>query len=162
MVLVIGAPDARVTVIGCAFGLGSGLALALYITSADRTAAGVNPYAATAWIQLGALIAITPIVVWRDHDAFESGLPWWTVVIGVASGLAALLFIMAVHRVTPTIASISGMVEPIATAVLAVVLLDDELSARQIAGGGLILMAVLTVSRAPREEMPGQSAPRLA
>jgi drug/metabolite transporter (DMT)-like permease len=149
MVLVIGAPDSRVTVVGCAFGLGAGLALALYITSADRTASGVNPFAATAWIQLGALVAITPIVIWRDHDGFAAGLPWWTIVIGVASGLAALLFIMAVQRVTPTIASISSMVEPVATAALAVVLLDDQLSARQIAGGVLILVAVLTVSRAP-------------
>jgi len=148
--LVVGGTDATVTTAGLAFGLGSGLALALYITVADRTTQGITPFAATAWIQLGAAIAIAPVVVLRDGSLGGSTFPWWSVVIGVASGTAALLFIMAVHRVTPTIASVSSTVEPISTAILATVFLDDSLTGRQLLGGLLIISAVLTVSRRPR------------
>lgn len=147
--LVIGGTGGSVTTAGLAFGLGSGLALALYITAADRTSKGMTPLAATAWIQLGAAVAITPVVLSRG--GFGGGdTPWWSIWIGVASGTAALLFIMAVSRVTPTIASVSSTVEPICTAILATLFLDDSLSGRQLLGGVLIVSAVLTVSRRPR------------
>lgn len=157
MTLVIGVPgEGDGSLAGYAFGLGSGLALALYITAADRTAAGVNAFAATAWIQLGALLAITPIVLVRDSDPLASGVPWWTAVIGLASGTAALLFIMAVQRVTPTVASISSTIEPISTAILAAVLLDDVLTPIQLVGGVFIVSAVVAISRPSRPRRAGE------
>jgi drug/metabolite transporter (DMT)-like permease len=148
LTLVIGSPGDDVNTVGVLFGIGSGIALAVYISVADRVTVGVPPLAATAWIQFGAAVSLVPVVALVARtDNGPREFHWWVVFIGAASGAAACLFIVAIKHVTPTIASITSTVEPIATAALAMAFLGDSLGMVQLCGGVLIVLAVVAVSR---------------
>jgi drug/metabolite transporter (DMT)-like permease len=155
LVLVIWSPHGNADAVGLALGVGAGAMLAVYITVADRTTRAATPLTSTAWIQVGAATGAVPLAFAADGPSgLFRQLPWWAVFIGVASGAAALLFIVSIHHVTPTIASIASTVEPLSTAALAVVFLGDRLTGAQLCGGALILAAVLAVSH------PDRDAPR--
>jgi drug/metabolite transporter (DMT)-like permease len=61
---------------------------------------------------------------------------------------AVALFFAGLRRVGPTAASILSTLEPVVTVVLAFVVFSESLGPAQVAGGGLVLLAVLAV-RAP-------------
>jgi drug/metabolite transporter (DMT)-like permease len=69
--------------------------------------------------------------------------------IALVSTVAAItLFFAGVARVGPTRASTLSTVEPAFTVVLAAALLDERVSTLQLAGGMLILAAVVLLARA--------------
>ena len=59
------------------------------------------------------------------------------------------LFFAGLRRVGPTAASILSTLEPVVTVVLAFAVFGESLGPAQLAGGALVLLAVLAV-RAPR------------
>jgi drug/metabolite transporter (DMT)-like permease len=146
--LIVGLPAGQVTLAGCLFGLGAGLGLAIYIVLASRVAAGVDTLTATSWLQLGATIVFLPVLATLSWSSPRLSGAGWEVVVGLASGLAATLFLAGVQRLTPTVASIASTAEPISTAALAAVLLGVTLTGIQLAGGLLIVMALLIISLA--------------
>jgi drug/metabolite transporter (DMT)-like permease len=146
IVLIVGLPAGRASPIGCLLGLGSGLALATYIVLMSRAAAGIAPLTATSWLQLGATIAITPIVLSQTGPISHPGGMGWMATVGVAAGLAAALFLASVQRLTPTVASIASTIEPISTAALSALFLGVTLTGLQLVGGVLIVAALLTIS----------------
>ena len=146
--LIVGLPSGQVTLTGCLFGLGAGLSLAVYIVLASRAARGVATLTATAWLQLGAAIAILPVLLTLTGSSPRLGGAGWVVVVGLASGLAATLFLGGVQRLTPTVASIASTIEPISTAALAAAILGVTVTGVQLAGGLLIVAALLIISLA--------------
>jgi drug/metabolite transporter (DMT)-like permease len=153
LVLVIWSPGGEVDALGLLLGVASGTALALYITVADRTTRAAPPLTSTAWVQVGAAVGAVPLVLAVDGPSgLLRNVPWWVVFVGLASGAAALLFIFAIQHVTPTLASIASTVEPVSTAVLAVIFLGDRLTLTQVCGGVLILAAVVVISQPDRTE----------
>ena len=146
--LIVGLPSGQVTLTGCLFGLGAGLALAVYIVLASRAARGVATLTASAWLQLGATIAILPVLLTLSGSSPRLGGAGWVVVVGLASGLAATLFLGGVQRLTPTVASIASTIEPVSTAALAAAILGVTLTVIQLAGGLLIVAALLIISLA--------------
>lgn len=145
-ILIVGLPTGQVTLAGCLFGLGAGLGLAIYIVLASRVAAGVDTLTATSWLQLGATIVFLPVLLTLSGSSPHMGGAGWVMVVGLASGLAATLFLGGVQRLTPTIASIASTIEPISTAVLAAMVLGVTLTGVQLAGGLLIVTALLIIS----------------
>jgi drug/metabolite transporter (DMT)-like permease len=73
------------------------------------------------------------------------------VVVGIAlfpTMVAISLFMAGLPRVGAARAALMSTVEPVITVVLAVVLLGDRLSAIQVVGGVLVLLAVIIVQAA--------------
>lgn len=71
-------------------------------------------------------------------------------------GAITLLF-AGLRRVGPTAASILSTLEPVVTVVLAFVVFGDSLGPAQLAGGALVLLAVLAM-RAPQPNL-GRETP---
>jgi drug/metabolite transporter (DMT)-like permease len=145
-ILIVGLPSGRATLAGCLLGLGSGLSLATYIILASRVARGVATLTAAAWLQFGATIAAIPVLLTLTGSTPHLGGAGWVVVVGLAAGVAAALFLGGIQRLTPTVASIASTIEPISTAALAAVLLGVTLTGVQLAGGLLIVAALAIIS----------------
>jgi drug/metabolite transporter (DMT)-like permease len=76
----------------------------------------------------------------------------WLAVAGIAlvSTVAAItLFFAGLERIGPTQASTLSTVEPLFTVLLAAVVLGETIAPLQLAGGALILAAVILLARAP-------------
>lgn len=66
--------------------------------------------------------------------------------VGLSASGATALFLASVQRVTPTTASTACTVEPVSTALLSAAVLGITLTARQLGGGLLILIAVVVIA----------------
>ena len=91
----------------------------------------------------------------------------WLVAVALVSTVGAIiLFFAGLARVGPSVASILSVLEPVVTIGLAAVIFGESLSRAQLAGGALVLAAVVVVqwpARRPLGEhivvtstMPGQ------
>jgi drug/metabolite transporter (DMT)-like permease len=64
----------------------------------------------------------------------------------VSTALPILLFMRLIRRAGPTRASMVGYLQPVWTAVLAVLFLNESIGLRELAGGGVVLAGVALVS----------------
>lgn len=144
VVLIVGLPTGRATVIGFACGLGAGLSLAIYIVLASAAARGIRPLTAVTWIQLGAAIAYLPGLAVGSRTG--TGAVGWLLPVGLCAGAATALFLISMQRLGPTTASTASTIEPISTAVLSAVALGVTLTPVQAYGGLLIVAALVLIS----------------
>lgn len=144
VLLIVGLPASRVTVVGFACGLGAGLSLAIYIVLASAASRGIRPLTAVTWIQLGAAIAYLPGLAVAGRTGMDAA--GWLLPVGLAAGVATALFLTSVHRLGATTASIAATIEPISTAGLSAAVLGVTLTATQAYGGLLILAALVLIS----------------
>ena len=71
----------------------------------------------------------------------------WLACIALVSTVGAIsLFFAGLRRVGPTTASILATVEPVVTVVLAFLAFGETMGPMQLAGGALVLSAVLTLN----------------
>jgi drug/metabolite transporter (DMT)-like permease len=84
----------------------------------------------------------------------------WLACLAVVSTVASIsLFFAGLRRVGPTTASILATVEPLVTVVLAFLAFGETLAPAQLAGGALVLAAVLVLNvRLRRRRTPGCAA----
>jgi drug/metabolite transporter (DMT)-like permease len=98
---------------------------------------------ASAAIVSGGLVTI-------QGPAFPTTFSGWTSVSAVAiisTVLAIITFLAGLERVGPTNASILSTIEPITTVILAMLVLDEAITPLRIAGGMMILFAVIVLAR---------------
>jgi drug/metabolite transporter (DMT)-like permease len=86
----------------------------------------------------------------------------WAAVAGiviVATVIPVVTFLAGLKRIGPTDASLLSTLEPFVTVLLAALLLNETLQPITLLGGGLILAAVLLLTRSPlrREGLPDES-----
>jgi drug/metabolite transporter (DMT)-like permease len=122
-----------------------------YILIGERVMSSVPAVAASAVIMSGAALAFC-LLASLNH---ELGLPrnanGWAVTVGIAlfpTMLAISLFMAGLPRVGAARAALLSTVEPVITVLLAVVILGDRLSAVQVIGGALVILAVIIVQAA--------------
>ena len=108
-------------------------------------------------ILAGAFVGYLPLALLGDGAAVLlaplSAPALWPVVLWaglMAAALPALLFLHGVRAIGPTRTSIVALVEPVAGALLAAVLLAETLGPAQIAGGVLVLVAAVLLQRGGR------------
>ena len=148
---------------GVALGFGSALVYSIYILYGTIVMRSVAPLHATAGI------AAVASVVLLVAGAATGGLrgvtgSGWLVVLGTAlipTVLAATAFLAGLRVVGPTVASALSTLEPVSTAVLAMLVLGETLSALRWLGGGLTLVAagLLAASTAAVGRARGDVAP---
>jgi drug/metabolite transporter (DMT)-like permease len=172
LVLVLaGAGTGTLDPMGMALGFAAAVVYAAYILSSEGVAGRLGPLVTSALVCTGAAVAlILGSAVAGELRPGELSLPGvgWLTGIAVVSTVGAIgLFFAGLSRVGPTRASILSTAEPVTTVALAFLVFGEALSAVQLAGGGLVVGAVLVLSApAPtgrREELrvPGDRAPAL-
>jgi len=135
---------------GLALGLVSALTFALLVVRNRRFVAARSATCIAMWQNLVAAVCLLPIV------ALAHGMAAWPrrsdiaslLVLGVAcTGLAHMLFIASMRRVSAHSASVVASLEPVYGIALAAWLLGEMPNGRTIAGGVLIVAAALIASQ---------------
>lgn len=83
-----------------------------------------------------------------------AGFGWLTGIAVVSTVGAISLFFAGLQRVGPTTASILSTAEPVTTVLLAFLVFGESLGPVQLAGGALVLLAVLAVRAPARIALP--------
>jgi len=151
--------ELRAEPLGIALAVGSALAYAGVVLGSDAYAGSIAPLPLSVLLATGAALALlvtaAPLGAGTPGDA--SG---WLLVAAIAVlvgviGTTALL--AGVAMIGPSLASILLTLEPLVALLLAWIALGEHLSALQLTGGALILVAALVAHRAAAEPMPGAS-----
>ena len=163
LVLILGTVGAsNVNGGGVALGLGAAFTYSAYILISDAVARRVPAPILATLVCTGAAVSLTVgSALTGQLRLGEVTLPgWgWLACIAIVSTVAAItLFFAGLTRVGPTSASILSTFEPVVTVVLAAAVLAERLAPIQLAGGALVLTAVLVLRVGSRHRAAHESA----
>lgn len=138
--------------LGIALGVAAAVIYALYIVVGTRLGARVSPLALSAIIATSAAVVFVAVALMHGPRWPATAIGWLAVVAIalVSTVLAISLFFAGLARIGATQASTLSTIEPVVTIALAAAILDERIALAQLAGGALILGAVLLLARAPR------------
>jgi drug/metabolite transporter (DMT)-like permease len=122
-----------------------------YILIGERVMSSSPAVASSAVIMSGAAVAFCILAALQHELVLPQNPSGWAVAVGIAffpTMLAISLFLAGLPRIGAARAALLSTWEPVVTVTLAVVLLGDRLSAVQVAGGILVLLAVIEVQAA--------------
>jgi len=137
-----------VTPLGAAAGLLSAVSYAMFIFGFKYAAPHGSPQA----ILVIAFTVLLIVLVWpssTEQTASVLTTSSWPlfVALGVfGAGLSFILYIVGLNRTTPTVASVTAMIEPVTAALFGIVFLQESLQASQVFGMALILVTVTALS----------------
>jgi len=166
LVLVLaGAAAGALDPLGTALGLGAAVVYSTYILVSTGISERVGPLALSTLVCTGAACSLTlgALVSGDLHPGAVSapGLASLGGLAVVSTVTAVCLFFAGLRRVGPTAASILSTLEPVVAVALAFAVFGESLGPAQLAGGALVLLAVLAV-RAPRRRPRRAGATRTA
>ena len=115
----------------------------------EGIAGRVRPLVLAALVASGAAVVLTAgsalLGELRPGELTAAGWGWLACLAAISTVAAISLFFAGLKRVGPTTASILATVEPLVTVVLAFLVFGERLGAVQLAGGALVLVAVLVL-----------------
>lgn len=135
--------------LGIALGLAAALIYSIYILVGNRVLKEEDPLAAAAVVMLAAA-GVFGLVVLVDTPRFPASAAAWVAVLAIAliSTVVAMVgFFAGVKRLGAADAATLSTLEPVVTFVLAAIFLDEPVSAAQMAGGAIVLGAVIALAR---------------
>ncbi|MFI6482636.1 EamA family transporter [Nonomuraea sp. NPDC050663] len=158
----------RLDALGVVLGLAAGACCAAYFLLSDSIGDGVSPLGLVAWGMLGAAVLLVPLaqpwnIPWEAFGASATiggntlpvvGAYLWMIV--VATAVAYVLGVNAVRRLSAAIGATVATLEVIFGAIVAWLLLGEDLGPFQIGGGlavlaGALLAQLSTARSAVRE-----------
>jgi len=135
--------------LGIILSLGAAFIYSFYILVGSKiTKQGTAIQSSTVIITSAAIVYSGIIAI--KGPAFPTTLLGWASVSAVAlisTVLAIVTFLAGLERVGPTNASILSTIEPVTTVILAMLVLDEVITPLRIAGGMMILFAVIILAR---------------
>ena len=136
------------SLLGPLFALLAAMSLAVYLLVAQVVAAGVAPSVAATWVSLGAGAAFGTAALatgdWLEPAALDEAAA-----LGVATSVAFVLLYRAIALIGSARTAVASMLEPVATIVLAAVLLDEAITVRVALGAVLVIAALPILATAP-------------
>lgn len=135
--------------IGLIFGLCSALFYSVYILLSSHWLKGVDAFASTFWIQLGAGLTLLLVGFKTPGRVVEVLAVSWPLILTIAfvcSVLAMSLFLSGLLKVKNWEASLLSMAEPITGVAVGILFLNETLSGAQWLGVGLVFAALTLVS----------------
>jgi drug/metabolite transporter (DMT)-like permease len=137
--------------LGIALGLAAAAIYAVYIIVGTRLTARIEPLALSGVVATAAALVFVVAAAANGPKLPQSPAGWLAIAgIALVSTVAAItLFFAGLARVGPTRASTLSTIEPVFTVLLAAALLGERIAPIQLAGGLLILAAVVLLARAP-------------
>ena len=130
---------------------GSALAYAMYLVGSGELVARVGAVRLTAYASsVACVLCLLQFVLLRPLDALA--LPWQVYALSLVNGtlctvLPVLAVMMAVARIGSTLAAQVGMIGPVSTIVLSLLLLGEPMGPWQVAGTVLVMAGVFMVSQ---------------
>jgi drug/metabolite transporter (DMT)-like permease len=161
VLVAAGAGTGKLDPLGAALGLGAAVVYTTYILSSQAVAGRVQPQLLAAFVCTGAIAPLTIgsslLGELRPGDVTVAGWGWLLGIAAVSTVAAIGMFFAGLRRAGPTTASILATVEPVVTVLLAFLVFGETLAGLQLAGGALVLAAVLALNvrlRAARSLRP--------
>ena len=147
--VLAGAGTGALDALGVGLGIVTALVYTVYILASERISQRVAAPALATLVCTGAAVTLTAAGLalgdLRPGAVSPAGWGWLACLALVSTVAAVALFFAGLRRVGPTTASILSTVEPLVTVVLAAAVLGDVLAPAQLAGGVLIVGAVLVL-----------------
>jgi drug/metabolite transporter (DMT)-like permease len=163
--VLAGAGTGALEGLGVALGLGAACVYSTYILVSDGVARRLPALTLATLVCTGAAVSLTigSTAAGELHPGALTAAGWgWLACLAAVSTVGAIaMFFAGLARVGPTTASILSTVEPLVTVALASVVFAERLSAGQLAGGALVLAAVLVLRTHRVADRPAER-PRLA
>jgi drug/metabolite transporter (DMT)-like permease len=150
--VVASAGGLDVTLPGVVLAFASAVSFSLYLVGAERTVRNTSSPAAAMWVSLSAAAGLAVYAVLAGQARAPSGAGEWIPVLGMGTLTAGAFFCLfaGLRRIGAVRTSIVASLEPVTTALLALVFLGEPLRVGVVAGGALILAAAITASVARR------------
>lgn len=139
---------------GMLLALAAAVAVAIYLLVAQVALRSVGPGIAAFWTAVGAAATLLVAALVTGQGLPAAALPP-AGGLGVATAIAFICFYEAIDRIGSARTSVATMLEPVATVVLAALILDEEIGARVALGALLIVAALPILAIRPR----GPAAP---
>jgi drug/metabolite transporter (DMT)-like permease len=140
---------------GTLLGVSAAVIYSTYILTSASVTERVGPLLLSALVCTGAATTLTLAGAasgdLRLGEVSTAGFGWLAALAVVSTVGAVSLFFAGLRRVGPTTASILSTAEPLTTVLLAFLAFGESLGAVQLAGGALVLGAVLVLSVPARE-----------
>ena len=146
VLVLVAAGTGAFDVAGALMAIGASLTYTTYILVSDGIVGDVDPFALALLVLTGATVSFS--VAGLATGSIDFALPaeaWlWLVLIALVSTVVAVsAFFAGLRRVGPSEAAILSTFEPPVTVALAFAVLGERLSVVQLAGGALVLAAVV-------------------
>ena len=159
--VLVGGGGGSFETVGVIMAISAAVAYSTYILVADTVVAQLDPFVLSALVTTGA--AATFWTTGAVHGGLDLALPargWLDVagIVVVSTVLPISAFFAGLHRVGPSTASILSCFEPVVTVSLAMALYGERLGPGQLAGGGLVLAAVVLLQAKVRRSVPAADA----
>jgi drug/metabolite transporter (DMT)-like permease len=137
------------SVLGILLGVGAALIYSLYILVGERVTPVTGAMPSATVIMLSAAMVYGLIVFWQG-PAFPYSSTAWAAVGGIAlfsTVVAIIAFFAGMARLGAADAATLSTLEPVVTVVLAALFLGEAVGGWQLAGGAIILAAVIVLAR---------------
>jgi drug/metabolite transporter (DMT)-like permease len=165
LVLLGGGGSGSFETVGVVMALSAAVAYSVYILVADTVVGKLDPFLMSALIATGAAVTFwTAGVVHGGLDVSLSAHGWLDIagIVTVSTVLPVSTFLAGLERVGASTASILSCFEPVVTVSLAMVLYGERLGIGQLAGGALVLAAVILLQAKVRRNGAAPEASRAA
>ena len=136
--------------VGVALAAFSAVSYAAYVLISDRIIGRVDPVRLGALVTTGAAAAFwSYCLLTGGPDLGFAAVGWgWIVALALVSTVGAIsTFALGMRRIGPATASIVSSVEPVITVGLVMAIFGERLAPVQLAGGALVLVAVILLQR---------------
>jgi drug/metabolite transporter (DMT)-like permease len=169
VLVVAGAGAGALDPLGAALGLAAAVVYSAYILTGEQLAGRLGPSLLSALVCTGAAVPLlfgsALLGELRPGQLTLAGWGWLACLAAVSTVASITLFFAGLRRVGPTTASILATVEPLVTVLLAFLVFGETLGTVQLAGGALVVGAVVVLQpptrgpdrtrrRARREPLP--------
>jgi drug/metabolite transporter (DMT)-like permease len=145
---------------GVAYAAGAAVTFAIYMVASERAGQRYQSVTTLFWAFLFASIFWALVQPWWSFP-FSAVDPWLALgVIVIGTLLPFICVVTALRHLPAPRAAVAATLEPVIAAIFAWWLHDEHLAAVQLAGGGLVLGAVLWV-QAHRPDLEAELAPPL-
>jgi len=139
--------------LGDFFGFVTAMFLASYILAVSRLRAGFSTATIMAWGSIGTAAVLLPVAWIMGENLIAVTLAGWALLIGLAllshaAGQGLIAYALA--HLPPGFSSIGLLMEPVAAALLAWIILAEAVTPWQAAGGAVILWGILLARRGSR------------
>jgi drug/metabolite transporter (DMT)-like permease len=151
-----GASDAR-RLLGDALGIGTAVFYAAYQLFVNRVRSSMPTSSVMAWSSLACAALLLPIALASGETLLPATGHGWAILIGLAlvSHVAGQsLIACAIAHLTPTLASVGLLLQPVVAAGFAWLVLGEGVVPNQVWGGAIVLAGIWLAARAPSPSPP--------
>jgi drug/metabolite transporter (DMT)-like permease len=147
VVLVLNSLDvSRETVIGDLFGIGAAIVYSGYLLIVSRERRHSTAIEVMWWSTLASAALLLPLVLALDEPLWPQSARGWAVLVGlalVAQVVGQGLIASGMAHLSAAFSSVSLLVQPVAAALFAWLLLDESFGALQALGGAIVLGGIV-------------------